>query len=59
MLEKRLEELEEICADRDVRRLVLFFKDTVPEYNPSAQILAKAFEDRRRASPAATAGARA
>lgn len=42
-IRERLLELELICSSRDIRGLVLLFKDLVPEYNPSAQILTGAF----------------
>jgi FlaA1/EpsC-like NDP-sugar epimerase len=56
LIQQRLAELEDICAARDVRRMVLLFKDLVPEYNPSAQILSEAFNGGRgRATGASTA----
>jgi FlaA1/EpsC-like NDP-sugar epimerase len=39
--------LEEVCASRDVRGLVLLIKELVPEYNPSVQILNQAFNGGR------------
>jgi FlaA1/EpsC-like NDP-sugar epimerase len=42
-------QLQEVCALRDVRGLVLLFKELVPEYNPSVQILGQAFQGGRAA----------
>jgi FlaA1/EpsC-like NDP-sugar epimerase len=42
-----MERLREVCASRDVEGLVLLFKELVPEYNPSVQILSKAFNGGR------------
>jgi FlaA1/EpsC-like NDP-sugar epimerase len=42
-----MERLREVCASRDVGGLVLLFKELVPEYNPSVQILGKAFNRAR------------
>ena len=42
-----MERLREVCASRDVGGLVLLFKELVPEYNPSVQILNKAFHGGR------------
>jgi FlaA1/EpsC-like NDP-sugar epimerase len=42
-----MERLREVCASRDVGGLVLLFKELVPEYNPSVQILNKAFNGGR------------
>jgi hypothetical protein len=42
-----MERLREVCASRDVGGLVLIFKELVPEYNPSVQILNKAFNGGR------------
>jgi len=44
-----MERLREVCASRDVGGLVLLFKELVPEYNPSVQILGKAFNRTRAA----------
>ena len=45
-----MERLREVCASRDVGGLVLLFKELVPEYNPSVQILGKAFNRARAAA---------
>jgi FlaA1/EpsC-like NDP-sugar epimerase len=44
-----MDRLREVCASRDVGGLVLLFKELVPEYNPSVQILSKAFHGGRAA----------
>jgi FlaA1/EpsC-like NDP-sugar epimerase len=49
LMRARLVELREVCAARDVRGLVLLFKELVPEYNPSVQILGQAFNRVRAA----------
>jgi FlaA1/EpsC-like NDP-sugar epimerase len=49
LMRARLVELQEICSSRDVRGLVLLFKELVPEYNPSVQILGQAFNRVREA----------
>jgi FlaA1/EpsC-like NDP-sugar epimerase len=36
---RRLEALRGCCEDRDSRRMILQFKDLVPDYNPSGHIL--------------------
>jgi FlaA1/EpsC-like NDP-sugar epimerase len=53
VMRERLAGLQEICASRDVRGLVLLFKELVPEYNPSVQILSQAFNGGRVQAAAA------
>jgi FlaA1/EpsC-like NDP-sugar epimerase len=47
VMRERLADLAAICTSRDVCGLVLLFKELVPEYNPSAQILSQAFNGGR------------
>jgi FlaA1/EpsC-like NDP-sugar epimerase len=53
LMRERLAGLQEICSSRDVRGLVLLFKELVPEYNPSVQILGQAFHGGRVRAAAA------
>ena len=54
LMRERLAGLQEICSSRDVCGLVLLFKELVPEYHPSVQILSQAFNGGRvRAAVAA------
>jgi FlaA1/EpsC-like NDP-sugar epimerase len=50
VMQEQLAGLREICSSRDVGGLVLLFKELVPEYNPSVQILGKAFNRARAAA---------
>jgi FlaA1/EpsC-like NDP-sugar epimerase len=43
-----IDALRRICAARDVTQLVLRLKEIVPEYNPSAYLLRRAFAERSR-----------
>jgi hypothetical protein len=36
--------LENLCAQRSVSELILLFKELVPDYNPSSQILRSCLE---------------
>ena len=45
-LEYWLNSLHEICKSRDVASLVMALKDTVPDYNPSADLLKRIIEPR-------------
>jgi FlaA1/EpsC-like NDP-sugar epimerase len=44
IMETRLKELEVACAFRNLDELILILKDLVPEYNPSSELLRRAFE---------------
>ena len=48
-IENLVESLRDICASGDVGRLVMAFKDTVPDYNPSAEVLKRIIEPRQDA----------
>jgi FlaA1/EpsC-like NDP-sugar epimerase len=44
-LDERLRGIRRCCETRDYSRLVLAIKEAVPEYNPSAFVLRRAFEE--------------
>jgi FlaA1/EpsC-like NDP-sugar epimerase len=52
-----LECLREICETRDAGRLVLALKEIVLDYSPSAHLLKRALDPRRRAAASAAATA--
>ena len=39
-----LDSLEEMCASRDVSRMVVAIKELVPDYNPSTSLLRRILE---------------
>jgi FlaA1/EpsC-like NDP-sugar epimerase len=41
-----IENLRQICSARDVTQLLLHLKETVPEYNPSANVLKRALTEK-------------
>ncbi len=47
-----LERLREMCATRDIGRLVLALKEIVPDYSPSAHLLKRVIESRPLAATA-------
>ncbi len=54
-MESYLEALRDICARRDLPRLVLTLKDLIPDYNPSAHLLNRALSGSPVPQQAATA----
>jgi FlaA1/EpsC-like NDP-sugar epimerase len=54
-MESYLEALRDICARRDLPRLVLTLKDLIPDYNPSAHLLNRALSGSPVPRQAATA----
>jgi FlaA1/EpsC-like NDP-sugar epimerase len=49
-MSQNLHLLAELCAKRDISRLILALKDIVPEYNPSVHLLRQALETRSSTS---------
>ncbi len=55
-INERLLALRQICADRDIRDLILWLKEVVPEYNPSAHLLREAMAEDRAVLSAVAGG---
>lgn len=47
-IENLLQSLREICRSRDIGRLVMAFKETVADYNPSAEVLRRMIQPQQR-----------